>query len=356
VTLGARPARVGIIGSGNVTHFYLTGCARFPSIELAACADLDLDRARALSARGGFPAVGVEELLADPSIEIALVLTPPGAHAAVSMAAIAAGKHVYTEKPLATTRDDGQRLLAAAAENGLRVGAAPDTFLGGGLQTARAVIDEGRIGQPLVVNAAVAHTGPERWHQDPGIFYAPGGGPLLDVGPYYVTALVSLLGPIGAVSAVGRGLGSERAIMTGPLAGTTVTSDVPTSVIGTLAFRSGVVGGLFASFDVAGTLAPHIEIHGTAGSLSLGDPNRFDGEVRFRALGSESWETVPLRSDTEVERGIGLADMIEAIRSGRPHRASGELAYHTLDVLLALEEATVSGRVESVASQVERPG
>ena len=356
MTLEARPARVGIIGSGNVTHFYLTGCARFASIELAACADLDLERARALSVKGGFPAVTVEELLADPSIDVALVLTPPAAHAAVSMAAIAARKHVYTEKPLATTREDAQRLLAAAADAGLRVGAAPDTFLGGGLRTARALIDEGLIGEPLVANAAVAHTGPERWHLDPGIFYGRGGGPLLDVGPYYVTALVSLLGPIGSVSAVGRGLASERPIMAGPLAGTTVTSEVPTSVVGTLTFESGVVGGLFASFDAAGTLAPHIEIHGTAGSLSLGDPNRFDGEVRFRAVGSERWEEVPLRFDADVERGIGLADMIEAIRSGRPHRASGELAYHSLDVLLALEEATVSGRIETVASRIDRPG
>jgi predicted dehydrogenase len=356
VTLEARPARVGIIGSGNVTHFYVNGCARFASIELAACADLDMERARALSVKGGIPAVTVEALLADPSIDVALVLTPPAAHAAVSIAAIAAGKHVYTEKPLATSRADAQRLLAAAMDAGLRVGAAPDTFLGGGLQTARALIDEGLIGEPLVANAAVAHTGPERWHLDPRIFYARGGGPLLDVGPYYVTALVSLLGPIGSVSAVGRGLASERAIMAGPLAGKTVSSEVPTSVIGTLTFETGVVGGLFASFDAAGTLAPHIEIHGTAGSLSLGDPNRFDGEVRFRAVGSERWEEVPLRFDTDVERGIGLADMIEAIRSGRPHRASGELAYHSLDVLLALEEATVSGRLETVASRVDRPG
>jgi predicted dehydrogenase len=164
VTLEARPARVGIIGSGNVTHFYVNGCARFASIELAACADLDMERARALSVKGGIPAVTVEALLADPSIDVALVLTPPAAHAAVSIAAIAAGKHVYTEKPLATSRADAQRLLAAAMDAGLRVGAAPDTFLGGGLQTARALIDEGLIGEPLVANAAVAHTGPERWH------------------------------------------------------------------------------------------------------------------------------------------------------------------------------------------------
>ena len=210
-----RPARVGIVGCGDVTNLYLPGIAPFTSIELAACTDLDADRAAALSARGGFPAVSLEELLADPTIEIVLVLTPPVAHAAVSRAAIAAGKHVYTEKPLATTRADAQAILADAAAAGVRIGAAPDTFLGGGLQTARALIDEGAIGTPLAASASFAHLGPERWHPNPGIFYATGGGPLLDVGPYYVTALVSLLGPIVAVSAVGRGVGTDRTIGAG---------------------------------------------------------------------------------------------------------------------------------------------
>ena len=350
-----RPARVAIIGSGNVTHFYLTGTAMFPSLELAACADVDPERAQALADRGGFPAMPVEAVLADPTIDVALVLTPPAAHAPVALAAIAAGKHVYSEKPLATSRADGRRVLDAAAAAGVRIGAAPDTFLGGGLQTARALIDDGLIGTPLVATAAVSHTGPERWHPDPRIFYAPGGGPVLDVGPYYVTALVNLLGPVAAVAAVGRGMGSERVVAAGPLAGSTVRAEVPTTVIGTLTFASGVVGSLFASFDTAGSRVPHIEIHGTAGSVSLGDPNHFRGEVRFRALGSETWEDIPLRYPSDVERGIGLADMVDAIAAGRPHRASGELAYHVLDVLLSLEEATTTGRTETVASRVDRP-
>ncbi len=350
-----RPARVGIIGAGDVTNLYLPGTAPFRSIELAACTDLDAGRAAALSARGGFPAVSLEELLADPTIEIVLVLTPPAAHAAVSRAAIAARKHVYTEKPLATTRSDAESILAEAATAGVRVGAAPDTFLGGGLQTARALIDEGAIGTPVAATASVAHLGPERWHPNPGIFYATGGGPLLDLGPYYVTAAVSLLGPIAAVSAVGQGTGSEREIATGLRAGTSVPSEVPTTVIGTLAFELGVVGGVTASFDVVGTRAPHLEIHGTTGSLSLGDPNEFDGEVCYRALGADAWEDVPLRFDGSVGRGIGLADMIDAIRSGRPHRASGELAFHVLDVLLALEAATSSHRTESITSRCSRP-
>ncbi|HSL76935.1 MAG TPA: Gfo/Idh/MocA family oxidoreductase [Candidatus Limnocylindrales bacterium] len=355
MTLGARPARVGIIGCGDVTNLYLPGTAPFAAIELAACADLDPARATALAERGGFPAIPVDTLLADPSIEVALVLTPPVAHATVALAAIAAGKHVYTEKPLATDRDDAQRLLAAAADAGVRIGAAPDTFLGGGLQTARALIDEGAIGTPLAATASVAHLGPESWHPNPGIFYGVGGGPLLDIGPYYVTALVAMLGPITSVSAMGRGTGSERLIGSGPLAGRSVAADVPTTVIGALAFESGVVAGLTASFDVVASQAPHFEIHGTAGSLVLGDPNRFDGDVSYRALGADRWETVEPRFDTTVGRGVGLADMIDAIRSGAPHRASGELAFHVLDVLLALEAATVSGRTESVSSRVDRP-
>ena len=217
------------------------------------------------------------------------------------------------------------------------------------------MIDEGLIGTPLAVTAAVSHTGPEHWHPDARIFYARGGGPVLDVGPYYVTALVHMLGPVAAVSAIGRGRGSERVVARGPLAGMTITSDVSTTVIGTLTFASGVVGSLFASFDAAGSRVPHIELHGTDGSLSLGDPNRFDGEVRFRRIGSDRWEDLPLRFPSDVERGIGLADMIEAIGSGRPHRASGELAYHVLDVLSALEDATASGRTEHVVSRVDRP-
>ena len=354
MTSGARPARVGIIGCGDVTNLYLPGTARFENIELAACADLDPARAAALAERGGFPALSLESILADPSIEIVLVLTPPVAHAAISRAAIAAGKHVYSEKPLAVSRADAAAILDDARRAGVRVGAAPDTFLGGGLRTARELIDEGAIGTPLAATASVAHLGPESWHPNPGIFYGVGGGPLLDLGPYYVTALVTLLGPVESVAAIGRGRGSERRIGSGPLAGQTVAAEVPTTVLGTFSFESGVVGSLTASFDVVASLAPHVEIHGTAGSLILGDPNRFDGEVRYRAVGAEVWETIAPRFDTTVGRGIGLADMIDAIRSGRPHAASGELAFHVLDVLLALQEATVSGKAETVSSRVER--
>lgn len=350
-----RPARVGIVGCGNVTDMYLRGCAPFAAIELAACADLDTDRAAALSTKGGFPALPIEALIADPTIEIVLNLTPPTAHARVSRAAIAAGKHVYSEKPLATTLDDARAILAEAEAAGVRVGGAPDTFLGGGLQTARALIDEGAIGRPVAANAAVLHLGPERWHPNPAFFYGPGGGPLLDVGPYYVAALVGLLGPVVEVSAVARGAGDERLIGKGPRAGEGFTATAPTSVVASYAFESGAVGGFMASFDVVASEAPHIEIHGSDGSLSLGDPNEFDGHVRLSRIDSPAWEDVPLGFDGSVGRGIGLADMIGAIREGRPHRASGAFAYHVLEVLLASEGAAATRLTVAVESRTPRP-
>jgi predicted dehydrogenase len=351
----ARPARVGIVGCGNVTDLYLRGRDRFPMIVFAACADLDAGRAAALSAKGGFPAVPIDGLLADPTIEIVLNLTPPTAHAGVSRAAIAAGKHVYSEKPLATTLADATAILGDAEAAGVRVGGAPDTFLGGGLQTARAVLDGGAIGRPLVANAAVMHLGPERWHPNPAFFYGPGGGPMLDVGPYYVAALVGLLGPIVEVSAVARGIGDERLVGTGPRAGETFISEVPTTVVATYAFESGVVGGFSASFDAVESDTPDIEIHGTDGSLSLGDPNTFDGHVRSHLIDATGWEPVPLAFDGTVGRGIGLNDMIEAIRGERPHRASGAFAYHVLEVLLATELAASAHRTVTVESRTLRP-
>lgn len=348
------PARVGIVGCGNVTGLYLPGCAAFPSIELAACADRDPARATALAERGGFPAMSIEALLADPSIEIVLNLTPPTAHAGVTRAAIAAGKHVFTEKPFATDRADAEAILAEADAAGVRIGGAPDTFLGVGLQTARAVLDGGTIGEVGFATAAVAHLGPERWHPDPDHFYAPGGGPLLDMGPYYVTALVHLLGPVATVAAVARGVGGERRIGSGPREGQTVPVAVPTTVIASLTFASGAIGSLIASFDAAATELPHFELHGNRGSLVLGDPNWFDGSVRLHGLEGD-WTEVPFTADPSIGRGIGLADLIEAIRLDRPARASGALASHVLDVLLSIEEAAATGHPVGIESRCERP-
>jgi predicted dehydrogenase len=355
MSLPTDAMRVGIVGCGDVTSLYLPTCGRYPIIDLAACADLDADRARVLAAKGGFTAMSVEALLADPAIDVVLNLTPPGAHAAVARAAIAAGKHVYSEKPLATTRKDAVAILNDASAAGVRVGGAPDTFLGGVLQTARALIDEGAIGVPLAFSAAFMSLGPESWHPNPDIFYAPGGGPLLDLGPYYVTAIVHLLGPVAQVAGIARASASERQIASGPRAGERFPVCVPTYNVGLMTLATGVIGEVTTTFDVAGTKRPYIEVYGDEGTLNLGFPNDFDGTVLLRRPSADDWTEVPLRFDGSVGRGIGLADMATALRSGRPHRASGTLAYHVLDVMLGILEAAAEGRQLPIASSCERP-
>jgi predicted dehydrogenase len=349
-----RPARVALIGCGNISRAYVAGCSSLAAVELVACTDADPARAAALAAEAGFEARPLEAILADPSIEVVVNLTPPAHHVAVSLAAIEAGKHVYSEKPLATSLGDARAILEAAAARGVRLGCAPDTFLGGGLQTARDVLDAGAIGEPLGAHAAVLHLGPERWHPDPEIFFAHGGGPLLDVGPYYVAALVNLLGPVESVEAFGRGHRAERVIGAGPRAGTRFAAAVPTYVVATYRFASGAIGSFLASFDVVASTAPHLEVHGTAGSLGMGDPNTFEGEVMLQRAGEEAWNEVPVRPDHRTGRGIGLAELVEAIGEDRPHRASGEFAYHVLDVLLATE-AAAEGRPHQISSTSDRP-
>ena len=349
-----RPARVALIGCGNISRAYVAGSSALAAVELVACTDADPARADALAAEAGIEALSLDALLADDSIEVVVNLTPPVHHATISLAAIEAGKHVYSEKPLATSLADARAILDAAAARGVRVGCAPDTFLGGGLQTGRDVLDAGAIGEPVGAHAAVLHLGPERWHPDPEIFFARGGGPLLDVGPYYVAALVNMLGPVEAVEAFGRGHGAERVIGTGRRAGTTFTADTPTYVVASYRFASGVVGSFLASFDVVASQAPHLEVHGTAGSLVLGDPNTFEGEVSVRRDPEGPWEDAALRADRRTGRGIGLAEMVEAIREDRPHRASGEFALHVLDVLLATE-AAAEGRPHPITTTADRP-
>jgi predicted dehydrogenase len=349
-----RPARVALIGCGNVSQHYVAGCASLAAVQLVACTDADPARAAALAATAGLRALPLDDLLADPTVDVVVNLTPPVRHTEVSLAAIAAGKHVYSEKPLATTLADAKTMVDAAAARGVRLGCAPDTFLGGGLQTARDLLDAGSIGEPLGADAAVLHLGPEQWHPDPEIFFARGGGPLLDVGPYYIAALVNLLGPVAAVEAFGTGHGGERVIATGPRAGTRFAAEVPTYVVASYRFVSGVVASFLASFDVVESTSPHLEVHGTSGSLGMGDPNTFEGEVRVRRLDGAAWDDVPLRADGRSGRGVGLADMIEAIAEDRPHRASGGFAYHVLDVLLATE-AAAEGRYHEITSTTERP-
>jgi predicted dehydrogenase len=353
----ASPVNVGIIGTGNISSIYLENSKRFENFNVAACADLFVDRAQARAAEYGVPkAYSVDELLADPAIEAVINLTIPRAHGEVGLRAIEAGKHVYNEKPLALTRDEGRALLDAAAAKGLRVGCAPDTFLGGGLQTCRKLIDEGAIGQPVAATAFMLSHGPETWHPDPDFFYQPGAGPMFDMGPYYLTALISLLGPVRRVTGSARISFPERQITSKPKHGAMIQVNTPTHVAGVLDFHQGTVATLVTSFDVWGANVPRIEIYGSEGSLSVPDPNTFGGPVLLRKAGEREWTEVPVAFGyTANSRGLGVADMLQATRSGRPHRASGQLAYHVLDLMHAFHDASREGRHIELQSTCDRP-
>jgi len=339
---------VGIIGCGYISGVYLRNLLRFDHLRLAACADLDPARAQARAAEFGLRACSVEALLADPEIHLVVNLTVPQAHAAVSLAALAAGKHVYSEKPLAVTRPAGAELLALAAERGLFVGCAPDTFLGAGLQTCRDLMDAGAIGQPVGATAFMGIPGHESWHPDPAFYYQPGGGPLFDMGPYYLTALVHLLGPVRRVAGAARVTRPQRAITSQPRAGTLIPVNTPTHIAGLLDFANGAIATLVTSFDVAAHSLPPLEIYGTGGTLLAPDPNAFGGPVRLRRAGEPGWTEIPLaRAYAENSRGLGVADLARALHSGRPPRAGGALAYHVLDVMEAVLESGL--REESVA-------
>jgi predicted dehydrogenase len=317
--------RVGLVGCGYISNRYLHNATLFPEFEIVACADAVPERAAERGAEYGVPAVRtVAELLADPAIEVILNLTTPDAHASVAQAALDAGTGVYNEKPLAIALDDGKWLVETARTRGVRLGAAPDTFLGGGLQICRQLIDEGAIGEPVAATAFMLIPGHERWHPQPDFYYQAGGGPLFDMGPYYLTALVSLLGPVRRVTGSTRATFPERTIRGGPRAGERIAVEVPTHLAAVLDFASGPIATLVTSFDVWASQAPKLEIYGAEGSLGLPDPNTFGGPVRLRGAGNVIWREIPIsRPYTKNSRGLGLADMAVGLRSGAPHRASG---------------------------------
>ncbi|MEP7292075.1 MAG: Gfo/Idh/MocA family oxidoreductase [Chloroflexota bacterium] len=349
--------KVGVVGCGAISGIYLKNAPRFGNIEITALADLLLDRAEAKAADYKIAkACTVDELLADPEIEIVLNLTTPGGHAAIGRAALEAGKSVYNEKPLTISREDGQALLALATQKGLLVGGAPDTFLGAGLQTCRQLIDEGAIGEPIAATAFMMGHGHESWHPDPEFYYQAGGGPMFDMGPYYLTALTTLMGGVAAVSGSTRITFPTRTITSARKYGTLIKVEVPTHVAGLLHFDSGAIGTLIMSFDVWRANLPFIEIYGSEGTLSVPDPNTFGGEVRVYKPGKAEWEDVPLtRPFADNSRGLGVADMARALREGGAARASGALTYHVLDIMHAVHDAADQRRTVDLSSTIERP-
>ena len=351
------PTRVGLIGCGVISGIYFEAGKTFEMIDIVACADLLPERAQARATEYNIPkAYTVEQLLEDPEVEAVLNLTIPKAHAEIGLAALENGKSLYNEKPLAIEREDARRMLELARSKGVLVGCAPDTFLGAGLQTCRKLIDDGWIGRPVAATAFMMGHGPESWHPDPDFFYQRGAGPMFDMGPYYLTALTTLLGPVRRVTGSAQISFPERTILSAPKYGTKITVNTPTHVAGIMDFESGVVATLVTSFDVWSAQVPRIEIYGTEGSMSLPDPNTFGGPVRVRRAGADEWSEVPLTHVyAKNSRGLGLADMAYALHSGRPHRANGDLAYHVLDLMHAFHDASREGKHVELQSRMERP-
>ncbi|MFJ2034023.1 Gfo/Idh/MocA family protein [Streptosporangium sp. NPDC087985] len=349
------PVGVAVVGCGTISHQYLRNLTAFPDLRVVACADLDVARAREVAERYGVPLAGAPaEAIAHPDVELVVNLTIPSAHAAVAGAAIEAGRHVYNEKPFALDTESGAEVVEAAAAAGVRVGCAPDTFLGAGLQTAARLVAEGAIGTPLTALTLMQTPGPESWHHSPEFLYQRGAGPLFDMGPYYLTALVALFGPARRVAAVARRAREERVIGSGPRSGVRFPVEVPTHTTALVEFAAGQAATMVFSFDSPLRRAGSIEITGTEATMEVPDPNTFDGEVRLRRTLADDWVTVPTEGAT-AGRGLGVLDMARAIRAGRPHRATGELGLHVLDVMLAVTASAERGEFLPVASTCPVP-
>jgi predicted dehydrogenase len=360
---------IGIIGCGNISDAYFRGAARSNLIRVKACADLRVEAAQAKAALHGVSAMPVQKLLADPEISIVVNLTVPMTHAGVSQQILTAGKHAYSEKPLAANFADGVGLMELSRARNLRVGCAPDTFLGASHQACRRLIDAGTIGIPVGGSAVVMSHGMESWHPDPEFFFKPGGGPILDVGPYYITQLVNLLGPVRRAVGLGTIGNATRTVTSEPLKGSTINVEVLSTFNGVLEFVNGANISLSASWDVwKHNRTSPIEIYGTEGSLLGVDPNFF-GNIPRVCKPNGDWQDVDIAThpfgiaNRELRNGtmqadyriVGLVDMAMAIRHSRPHRASGGLALHVLEVLEALEASSRSGQFVSIRSRCERP-
>lgn len=338
-TAGTGPVGIGIIGAGVISKQYLDNLTSFPDIKVAAIGDLFEDAAAARAAEYGVPVHGgVDAVLGNPDVEIVINLTIPAAHVEVASQALNAGKHVWSEKPFSLDRESGLGLLKAADAAGLRLGCAPDTFLGAGLQTARRMIERGDIGVPLTALTLMQSPGPESWHPNPAFLFQDGAGPLFDIGPYYLTALVQTFGSIRRVGAFGSKSRETRVIGSGPKAGEEFAVTVPTHVSSILEFDGGESAQSIFSFDSPLKRAGFVEITGSEATIAFPDPNNFDGDVRICARGADDWTTVPSTGST-ASRGAGVLEMARAIRAGRPHRAQGELAFHVLDTMASIAES-----------------
>ncbi len=349
MSAGTGRVGVGVIGAGVISTEYLTNLTSFPDVEVLFVADIDLDRAKAQAEAFGVPNSGtVEQLLADDDIEIVVNLTIPKVHVEVALQVLEAGKNVWSEKPFSLDRESGRQLLERAHEKNLRVATAPDTFLGAGIQSARRLVEQGTIGVPLTALTLMQSPGPESWHPNPDFLFQEGAGPLFDIGPYYLTALVQLFGPVARVSAVASKAREKRIIGSGPRAGQEFEVTVPTHVSALYQFESGQTAQSVFSFD-SKLGRTQFEVAGADGTVVVPDPNTFDGDLIVH--GADGIETIPATGSTS-SRGTGVVELARAIRAGVPERASGEQAYHVLDVMVSTIEAGLSGQPVDVESTV----
>lgn len=352
----SEKVKIGIMGCGNISQAYFNAAKKLRILEVVSCTDINMEVAAAKAEENGVAAVTIDEMLADPEIQIIINLTIPSVHAEVSLKILEAGKHVHVEKPLAVTREDGKKVLDLAKKKGLKVGCAPDTFMGAGLQTCRKIIDDNWLGKVVSGTAFMMGRGPESWHPNPAFFYEIGGGPMFDMGPYYITALIHLLGPVKRVSAITTKAYEERIATCEAHFGKKLPVEVPTHYSGSLEFVSGPVVTVTISFDVWKHSNSIIEIHGTEGSMSVPDPNGFGGKVKVFKPGAEDWAIVPhSHKYADNMRSIGVADMAYSILSGRKHRCNGEMAYHALDIMHAFEDSSKSGKAVELASTCDQP-
>ena len=349
------PFGVAVVGCGNISNQYLRNLSAFPDVRVLFCADIDQQRAKAQAAAYDVPGSGtVEQALDHPGVRLVVNLTIPAAHAEVASAAIAAGKHVWNEKPLAPGTAAGRALLDQAAAAGLRVGCAPDTVLGAGIQSARRLIAAGAIGTPLSALTLLQGPGPESWHPDPEFLFARGAGPLFDMGPYYLSVLAALFGPVTRVAAVGRKSRDTRVIGSGPRAGTEFSVEMPTYTSALAEYAGGQAATMLFSWDSQLRRNGFVEITGTEATLAVPDPNQFDGDLRVCRAGDDDWTVIPARG-VAAGRGSGVVDMVRCIARGEPHRASGEIALHVLEMMTAIDRSGTTAAFEPVESAFDQP-
>ena len=346
----AGPLGIGVIGAGKISEQYLANMRTFPDLDVRFVADLIPERARQVADEFGVPHAGtVEQALADDDVDLIVNLTIPVAHAEVAAAALAAGKHVWNEKPFTVERQSGQALIEQADAAGLLIGCAPDTFLGPGWQTTRRMIERGDIGRPLTASTVFQTPGPHTWHPNPDFLYQPGGGPLFDMGPYYLTALAQLFGAVTGVAARGSTGLPTRTIGQGPRAGEVFDVAVPTYVTAIYDFQTGGIAASTFSFDSPLIRVGVVEIAGTEASIAAPDPNQFGGDIRIIKAGADEWETIAV-TGVEGGRGIGVVDIARALLGQGGHRATGRLGMHVLDALLATADSIDSRTFVPVGS------